>query len=602
MQKTYGIWDDYYRHRLDWAYKAKDDFIQSIENNTYKELYKSSSDKSVNIAVYGQSQVGKTTLILKLIGIKEEHYKYVSDVLRADIRKGESVTPTSVIYIKSNDNDFYYKEGDNVCKVTADELKLKLKDLRARVEKNIEINNLNDGQSNVLINIPKKYFEEKNTLNINIIDLPGYGSANEKEQRHVKKLIESKIPILNLILIVSDKITDLQNIKIPCRQFRYILTRSVSSRSVEKKFKENSISNKDKYLEFVRSQFEKLPNDVKVYPLEYGDSWSNLDVIVKNKAEGIIDELFEDLRKDISDSSTEYNQLMQNANHFKYIEKMIEQEKEEFDICIKTKEKKLEDLNQDKSLFQIHHDNNSKEIKKRRSERLDINYNFRHSIPKYSGHITRDNLITFISNFSNDICSNSKKELNKLNSKYPQIIIPNISNFHEICFNQSIFLLRELKKYYLNRYILTSSQEKDKEESEKVCKNIFDEIKRNFETTIRKTVNTFNNDNDNKINENEKREKDLNYKIPKNQTSIEMVEKEIKELESKREKFSLNSSKDLEKAKKFKEFIKNGYTQESNKTIAKMNDFEASKEVVFFNLLYLSLITSEFEKLNKQPV
>src|SRR5690606_2308028 len=161
------VWEDCYERRLAWAYKAKDDFINSIDNETFRSLYNQYSNKTVNIAVYGQSQVGKTTLILKLIGIKEEHYEEISSVLRADIPKGKSVTPTSIIYLKSKDNYFYYKEGDKECRVNKNELKEKLKDLRTRVEKNIEINNLEELQSNVLIKIPLIYFEEKNILDIN---------------------------------------------------------------------------------------------------------------------------------------------------------------------------------------------------------------------------------------------------------------------------------------------------------------------------------------------------------------------------------------------------------------------------------------------------
>ena len=86
--------------------------------------------------------------------------------------------------------------------------------------------------------------------------MPGYGSANEKEQRHVQKVIENIIPILNLVLIVSNKITDLVKSDKPCRQFRYVLTRSVSSDSVRKKFEENLIKDKKTYLKFVKSEFE----------------------------------------------------------------------------------------------------------------------------------------------------------------------------------------------------------------------------------------------------------------------------------------------------------------------------------------------------------
>ena len=91
---------------------------------------------------------------------------------------------------------------------------------------------------------------------------------------------------------------------------------------------------------FVRKEFGKaLCPDIKVYPLEYGESWSNLNKKTKNKAEGIITELFKELREDISESSTPYNQLMQNANHYKYIEKMISHELKNSTLKLKQRKK-----------------------------------------------------------------------------------------------------------------------------------------------------------------------------------------------------------------------------------------------------------------------
>jgi len=598
------MWQELYDQRLGWAYNAKNNFIESIDNDTFKKLYNSNSDKSVNIAVYGQSQVGKTTLILELIGIKKECREYVSKVLRADIPPGESVTPTSIIYLKSSSNDFYYVEGDNECLVDEDELKQKLKDLRDRVENNVELNNLEELKSNVLIKIPKKYFEERNTLNINIIDLPGFGSANDKEQSHVKKVIENIIPILNLVLIVSDKITDLVKSDKPCRQFRYILTRSVSSDSVKKKFEEGYITHKDNYVEFVRSEFEELSNEVTVYPLEYGDSWDTLDKKIKDKAEGIIDGLFEDLRNDISKSSTEYNQLMQNTNHYKHIEEIVAKELEDFKIEIEVKEEETKTLKVEKSELEK---SNNHWIKKKEglnhSKYLNANYNFTYDVSAYTGDITVLNLKYFLSGFNNAICKEAKGKWNKLEDTYPEIEWQSALKlgFANICNNESTVIRKRLNSHFLDSYF-TNNAQIDKKECEDVCGKIYQAIKKKIKTSFKLEVEKYNEDIDNKIIEYKKNVKDYNYRISKNQTSIEKVDKEFEELKTKKEEFKKNSKQNLDTAKKFKEFIRKDYTKEKNKTIEIINDIKTPKEVKFFNLLYLSLIASEFEKLINQPV
>ena len=57
--------------------------------------------------------------------------------------------------------NFHYIEGGNDCQVTKNQLKEKLKDLRTRVEDNVEIRILEESQSNIIIKIPLNYFEEK---------------------------------------------------------------------------------------------------------------------------------------------------------------------------------------------------------------------------------------------------------------------------------------------------------------------------------------------------------------------------------------------------------------------------------------------------------
>jgi len=599
MPETLSNWNELYKNRLEWAYKSRDNFINELGNENFKSLYKQNSSKKVNIAVYGKSQVGKTTLILKLIGIKEEDYEEVSDILRADIPRGRSVTPTSIIYSKSNDNYFHYNEGNSQYKLSGDELKEKLKNLRKRVEDNIEIDNLENSDSNVLIKIPLRFFDERNILDLNIIDLPGYGSANEKEQKHVQQVIDDIKPILNLVLIVSNRITDLENCAKPCRQFRYILTSPVSKTSVRKKFEEDKISNKENYVEFVRSEFEKLPKRVKVYPLEYGDSWLKLDKKIKSKAESIMVQLFADLRTDISESSTEYNQLMQNANYYIDIKKKIKIERKRFNKSVKSKKNELDKLSKFLKRLKILIDNSHEDLDDLiNSICQNEHYNFDFNFSQFRGdNVTVKKLISYVLDFSDEICKKANMEWNN-NEKYLREDKP---KFSKISSNKSSNVLSKLDNHFLDRYF-TDNSEKDKKECETVCLEMYRIIKNNIEFKIRGGIKSHNEFILNEIKEKKRKLERYNQKKDIIKTTIEIKKKELNNLENEKKIYKNQSSKDLNTAKKFNVYIENGFLMEKNRVIKIINSIETTKESKFFNILYLSLISSEFEKLIKQPI
>lgn len=599
MPENLANWNELYDKRLDWAYKSRDNFINDLSDENFKSLYKQNSNKTVNIAVYGKSQVGKTTLILKLIGIKEEYYEEVSDILRADIPRGRSVTPTSIIYSKSHDNYFHYSEGISQYKLSGDELKEKLKILRKRVENNIEIDNLENSNCNVLIKIPLIFFEERNIIDLKIIDLPGYGSANEKEQKHVQKVINDIKPILNLVLIVSNSITDLVNCAKPCKQFKYVLTRSVSKASVRKQFEEDRISDKDAYVEFVRSEFERLSRRVKVYPLEYGDSWLKLDKKIKGKAESIMIELFEDLRTDISESSTDYNRLMQNANYYRDIKKKIKIERKRFNKTIKNKNNEIEKLNRYLNRLKTLIDNSHEEIEDfNNSTCRNVHYCFDFNFSQFrEDNVTVKKLISYVLDFNVRIC----KKANDDWKSYDKFLREDKPKFREITLGKSSKILSKLDKHFFDWYI-TNNSEKDKRECEKVCLEIFRIIKKSIEFKIREGTKSYNEFILNKIEEREKKLKRYVQKKDKLTAEVEIKKEELGNIKNEKKLYKNESSKDLNTTKKFKAYIENGFLKEKNRVIGIINSKETTEELNFFNLLYLSLISSEFEKLIKQPI
>ena len=81
---------------------------ETWQNNTIEEIkkkviYKPKSLKNSRVgeklvAIYGPPQIGKTTLILCLIGIAPEFQKKVYNDIRAGVPRGNSSTSTAIIY------------------------------------------------------------------------------------------------------------------------------------------------------------------------------------------------------------------------------------------------------------------------------------------------------------------------------------------------------------------------------------------------------------------------------------------------------------------------------------------------------------------------
>ena len=148
---------------------------ETWQNNTIEEIkkkviYKPKSLKNSRVgeklvAIYGPPQIGKTTLILCLIGIAPEFQKKVYNDIRAGVPRGNSSTSTAIIY----------HESDGCIELCTDtELQEKIREVRMKVE-------VDSASKDILhIYIPQKYFSKKviNEAGLNIVDLPGDGSRN----------------------------------------------------------------------------------------------------------------------------------------------------------------------------------------------------------------------------------------------------------------------------------------------------------------------------------------------------------------------------------------------------------------------------------------
>lgn len=280
------IWFERYQQRYRWAVRAYDQLVNELAPELVESLQR---NERVTLAVYGATQVGKTTLILDLLGLNAATSGEVGRVLRGGQDLGKSATAMPIRYSRSQDDSWYIAGGGPL---SADSAQEKLGDFRRQVEAG------GVGDAEVLdIHIPQHFFPVSGSLGtdveLNIIDIPGINSHSTHEQELVAKLAERYVLVADLVVLVgrADSLGFLneQDLKIPAladwaaqpTRFRIVLTYGFSPKSTSDRF-----LNQDLTVERVRAEFHKqikthdyfFPDEFlrNLYVLEMGDSIEEL--------------------------------------------------------------------------------------------------------------------------------------------------------------------------------------------------------------------------------------------------------------------------------------------------------------------------------------
>lgn len=260
------------------------------EKILFKPVYTIKSSRSEKLVViYGPPQIGKTTLILYLLGISDKYQKYVYNLLRAGIQRGNSSTSTAIIYQQCSSDLFglrYEKnKSDDIEYFKADEIGHQLNKIRTKIENG-------RGRTDILyIYIPCKYFNSNSNMhsNINILDLPGDGSRNTKETAHVNLLINKYMAIssVNIIACKANEIQSLENLELPIKvdwrnlpnKYIIVITNSYSQGTIKKYFNLKGDKRKRTFWEHMwqeyKSNMDKIFNGlapIEYFPIDIGDS------------------------------------------------------------------------------------------------------------------------------------------------------------------------------------------------------------------------------------------------------------------------------------------------------------------------------------------
>ena len=289
--------EELFKERSLWQKNAFDRIKASLltaRDNAF--LQYDGMQESYLVVVYGPSQIGKTSLILKLIGIHDDWFQTVSQTLRTkEITRGNSSTSTAILYARSDTDQYALAVEDEPGKVSEKlffsdekELEAKLIEVRSRVVKNRE-----SARSVLHIDIPRKFFAEETAAeNLYVMDLPGVGSKTEGEAAHVQKLMRRYLPVAQVCLVVCTANT-IQSLEVQDglepywrdKPGQYIVaaTKAFSLGTVKDYFEKPRQEREKSFYDFVMEKYRTETGEylgrtskVEVFPVELADSFQRL--------------------------------------------------------------------------------------------------------------------------------------------------------------------------------------------------------------------------------------------------------------------------------------------------------------------------------------
>ncbi|WP_420177865.1 hypothetical protein [Kerstersia gyiorum] len=297
-----------------WAFRAYRRLLDSLSPDVRERLRPTDEKAKPYVAVFGKTQVGKTSLLLELMGIEPKHLDAVSKVLRGKQDTGRSATATAMEYCRSESNRWgLHRQPDMLWYESDDAMQDALAQLRRDMESGqLQLN------SPCVVHIPRYFFAKaQETVSTRVLDLPGDNPANDVEQRHVEHMARTYLPFADLILLVgrADDLNFLQPgvITLPGiedwqsmpRRFRVVTTYSYSAKSVRDLIRQDPQFDAAKRRKRLIEQIERfggLSNAAKdknlYFPLEFGTSWHGVqknDPELFERMAPIIDELRKEL-------------------------------------------------------------------------------------------------------------------------------------------------------------------------------------------------------------------------------------------------------------------------------------------------------------------
>ena len=353
-------WHELHQRQTDWAFRAHGKLIHTLSEDVKEKLSRKDEVAQPYVVIFGKTQVGKTTLLLDLMGIAAEQMPIISEVMRGGREQGKSATATAMEYRASMSERWGLSIPGAPIPHWLDSDQAMTREL-GRIREEMESGQL-VAETPCVIHIPKRFFSTGNASapNVRILDLPGDNPANEQEQKHVNQMAKTYLPFADLILLVGrgddlgflkPEVITLPGIEdwqaMPHR-FRIVTTYSYTGQSVKDILRNDAAADEAVLRRRLIQEIERFGvlnetarTETLYFPLEFGSSWTSVQATepeLHQRMSPIITRLRAELLDQIAKATTPMGRLRSTLNTHHSV-KYIQKKKTE---AIETQIKKLE--------------------------------------------------------------------------------------------------------------------------------------------------------------------------------------------------------------------------------------------------------------------
>ncbi len=646
-------WNQLFLKKEDWQRKTfkmiKSDLISAKDNRFVR--YDNTEENHL-VMIYGKSQVGKTTLILNMIGLKPDCFSEVYETLRAGVPRGNSSTSTAIIYAKSVNKQYGCALSSINALSSKDTQYYDKKRMIAHLEKirqQVE-NNKVPPNSILFIYIPKNYFiQDSMADSISIMDMPGIESRNHKEDIHVQNLMTKYIPISSVCIIAcrSNEIQSLETLVLPNHlewkrmehRFILVITHAYNDGTTKQYFRTTPSKRTSNFYDYVVDAYTQeirkilgAKNQTEVYPVDVGDTLTRLcneEIKRDNDRKEIIetkDRVLANLRKSIIGHKGERlkSALMDLDIIIKHYRKdEIQRINEEISVlCSKIDNKKNlikrtdhdikelsgEDSEQDELLSEI------KELEKVSGQFNSLLYScvselssqtkqyiLESSLFKSKGNddYLKDKEQQVLGFMRTTVSASVKRYIQSINRLIRQADIDIIINSAQMQIEADSFILEEQNSIYPPKKGLFSKREKVLLESiEAICVSIQGSINKHLNSYVNNCISEIEkhlSDKRQQINRISSSIKQEEGKKKKYLSEIKSLEKQIEELKSSKKDIEQKKTQDQKTLATYLEYAERAYIEQRNNVIQQINKSKSADDKLLL-ILFLGVLDKDYQK------
>ena len=338
------FWHKLHESQSDWAFRAYRRLIMTLSEDVQEKLSFKDEVAQPYVVIFGKTQVGKTTLLLDLMGIDSEQMPTISEVMRGGREQGRSATATAMEYCSSANERWGLTLQAKTLWLDSDQA---MTQALGRIREDMENRQL-IAETPCVVHIPKRFFDKDNAseTRVRILDLPGDNPANEEEQKHVNQMAKTYLPFADLILLVGrgDDLSFLKPevITLPGiedwqampHRFRIVTTYSYTAQSVKDILRRDATADETVLRRRLIQEIERfgvMSEAARVetlyFPLEFGNSWMGVQAgepELHRRMTPIITRLRSKLLDQIASATTPMGRLRStlNTHHsVRYIQK-----------------------------------------------------------------------------------------------------------------------------------------------------------------------------------------------------------------------------------------------------------------------------------------